>query len=116
MGLLCDIDGHPIAVEVFEGNRADSATVSSQIEKCRHRFNPERIVIVGDRGMLTEARISCDLRGREGLDWISAGPAIQKLMKQGAIELSLFDGQDRDQKSRLSRRTACCMPQSLAGS
>ncbi|RLW69353.1 MAG: hypothetical protein B6D68_02200 [spirochete symbiont of Stewartia floridana] len=54
--------------EVFERNRSDPAAVSSQIEKFRHRFNLERIMIAGDRGMLTEARINSDLRGREGLD------------------------------------------------
>ena len=96
LGLLCDIDGRPIAVEVFEGSRSDPTTVSHQIEKLRHRFKLDRVVIVGDRGMLTEARINNECRTSEGLGWVSAlrGPAIRKLMNQGAIQLSLFDEQD----------------------
>ncbi len=82
-GLLCDIHGRPVAVEVFDGNTGDPATVASQIQKVRERFKLKRVVVVGDRGMLTEARIKENFRGVEGLDWISAlrGPAIKKLLK-----------------------------------
>jgi len=93
IGLLTTHEGCPVAVEVFEGNTADPQTVFSQVEKLRERFGLSRVVLVGDRGMLTEARIREDLRPREGLSWISAlrSPAIRKLMEQGSIERSLFD-------------------------
>lgn len=93
IGLLCAPDGCPVAVEVFGGNTADPATVASQIEKLRERFKLERVVMVGDRGMLTEARIREEVRPVTGLSWISAlrAPALRKLMEQGAIQLSLFD-------------------------
>ena len=94
-GLLCDADGRPVAVEVFPGNTADPATVGAQIDKLRERFGLSRVVLVGDRGMLTEARIREDVKPA-GLDWISAlrGPAIRKLVEAGAIQLSLFDERD----------------------
>lgn len=95
-GLLCDIEGRPVAVEVFEGNTGDPATVASQIQKVRKRFNLKRVVVVGDRGMLTEARIQKEFKGVEGLDWISAlrGPAIKKLVENKAFTPSLFDDVD----------------------
>jgi hypothetical protein len=95
-GLLCDVDGRPIAVEVFEGDTGDPATLAAQIRKIRSRFGIERVVLVGDRGMITEARIREDLRSVDGLDWITAlrAPAIDGLIKQGALERSLFDEQD----------------------
>jgi transposase len=95
-GLLCDIKGRPIAVEVFEGNTGDPATVAAQIRKIRQRFKLQRVVLVGDRGMLTEARISQELREEDGLDWISAlrGPAISKLMENKDFTPSLFDQRD----------------------
>jgi len=85
-----------VAVEVFEGNTADPNTVARQIEKLRGRFGLARVVVVGDRGMLTEARIRDDLKPCEGLDWISAlrGPAIRKLVEGGVLQLSLFDERD----------------------
>jgi hypothetical protein len=94
-GLLCNREGCPVAVEVFAGNTADPATLRPQIEKLRQRFGLTRVVLVGDRGMLTEARIDRALKPA-GLDWISAlrGPAIQRLAKEGALQLSLFDEQD----------------------
>jgi hypothetical protein len=96
IGLLCDPEGRPVAVEVFDGNTGDPTTLAPQIEKLRQRFGIERVVLVGDRGMLTSARIREELRPVEGLSWISAlrGPAIAKLVEQGAIELSLFDERD----------------------
>ena len=65
-GLLCDAEGRPVAVEVFDGNTADPATVGAQIDKLRHRFGFSRVVLVGDRGMLTEARIREEVSGRPG--------------------------------------------------
>ena len=95
-GLLCDRRGCPVAVEVFEGSTADPKTVSSQIAKLRERFALERVVLVGDRGMLTEARIREELRGQEGLEWITAlrAPAIRALVEQGSLQPSLFDQRD----------------------
>ena len=94
-GLLCDADGRPVAVQVFSGNTADPATVAAQIDKLRARFGLSKVVLVGDRGMLTEARIREDVKPA-GLDWISAlrGPAIRKLVASGAIQLSLFNERD----------------------
>ena len=94
-GPLCDGEGCPVAVEVFDGNTADPATVGAQIDKLRHRFGFSRVVLVGDRGMLTEARIREDVRPA-GLDWISAlrGPAVRSLVESGAVRLSLFDETD----------------------
>src|SRR6266511_2621687 len=91
-GLLTYGDGCPVAVEVFEGNTGDPETVPAQIAKIREQFGITRVVLVGDRGMLTEARLREDLRPIEGLDWITAlrAPAIQALAAGGALQLSLF--------------------------
>ena len=70
VGLLTDREGCPVAVEVFEGNTADPKTLGAQIKKLRERFALERIVIAGDRGMITDARIRDELRNVDGLDWI----------------------------------------------
>jgi transposase len=80
-------------VEVFEGNCGDPDTVKSQITKIRERFGIERVILVGDRGMITEARIRENFKGTEGLDWITAlrGPQIKELVQAGSIQLSLFD-------------------------
>jgi len=90
-GLLTDPDGRPVAVEVVPGNTGDPATVPATVTTLRERFGLERIVLVGDRGMLTSARIE-GLHER-GLDWISAlrGPAIRTLADDGALQLGLFD-------------------------
>lgn len=95
-GLLCNGEGCPIAIEVFEGNTADPKTLPSQIEKLRTRFGVTRVVLVGDRGMITSKRIDESLRGVEGLDWITAlrADSIQKLVSQGLIQPSLFDERD----------------------
>jgi len=92
-GLLCDGDGRPIAVEVFDGNTADPKTVASQIKKLRERFHLEHIVLIGDRGMITQARIRKDLAPVERVAWITAlrAPAIRRLVESGALQLSLFD-------------------------
>lgn len=95
-GLLCDKEGCPVAIEVFQGNTGDPTTVKTQIEKLTTRFGLERIIIVGDRGMLTTARIKEDLKSVDGIDWISAlkAPQIRKIMADNQIEKSLFDKQD----------------------
>ena len=94
-GLLCDREGCPVAVEVFDGNTADPMTVGTQIDKLRHHFGLHRVVLVGDRGMLTEARIREDVKPA-GLDWISAlrSSAIRELVESGAVQMSLFDETD----------------------
>ena len=96
IGLLTDARGCPVAIEVFPGNTADPATVSSQIIKLRDRFGLSRVVLVGDRGMITDARIRLDLRGVDGLDWITClrAPAVAKLVEHGSIQLSFFDDHD----------------------
>jgi transposase len=95
-GLLCNAAGCPIAVEVFEGNVNDAKTLSPILEKVRTRFGIQRLVLVGDRGVLTSARIEEELKGVEGLDWITAlrAPQIRELVEQEAIQLSLFDQKD----------------------
>ena len=92
-GLLCDVAGRPIAIEVFEGNTGDPATLATQVAKIRDRFGLSRVVLVGDRGMITEARIREDLDSVEGFSWITAlrGPAIRSLVEAGHLQPSLFD-------------------------
>lgn len=94
-GLLADAEGRPVAVDVYPGNTGDPATVPDQVERLRGRFGLERVVLVGDRGMLTQARIE-DLRAYPHLGWISAlrAPAIRKLAEEGDLQLSLFDKQN----------------------
>ena len=94
-GLLTNVAGCPLAVEGLEGNTADPKTLASQIAKLRSRFGLQHIVLVGDRGMITEARIREDLAPQQ-LQWISAlrAPAIAALVEQGALQLSLFDERD----------------------
>jgi Transposase DDE domain len=95
-GLLCTRDGLPVAVEVFDGNTADPATLSAQVEKLKDRFGISRVVLVGDRGMITSARIGADLKPA-GVDWITClrAPAIQALATEnGPLQLSLFDERD----------------------
>jgi hypothetical protein len=94
-GVLTTTDGIPVAVEVFKGNTGDPATLASQIKKLKQRFGLAHVAIVGDRGMLTKARIRDDLKPAE-MDWITAlrGPAIRALISQGAIQPTLFDEQD----------------------
>jgi hypothetical protein len=95
-GLLCSPDGCPVAIEVFEGNTGDPSTVGNQITKLKERFGLTRIVMVGDRGMITDARIRDDLRPN-GIDWITAlrAPSIQQLAAEnGPLQLSFFDERD----------------------
>src|SRR6516225_6618723 len=92
-GLLCAADGCPVAV--FEGNTADPTTLATQIDKLKQRFGLSRVVLVGDRGMITSARIRAEL-APAGLDWITAlrAPQIRALVDAGAFQLSLFDERD----------------------
>jgi Transposase DDE domain len=94
-GLLCAADGCPVAIEVFDGNTADPATLASQISKLKQRFGVSHVVLVGDRGMITQARIIEDLEPA-GMDWITAlrAPSIKALVEGGALQLSLFDDRD----------------------
>jgi hypothetical protein len=89
-GVLTTTGGIPVAVEVFKGNTGDPATVGSQVTKLKQRFGLTHVALVGDRGMITSARIRDDLKPAE-LDWITAlrGPAIRALMAQGAIQPTL---------------------------
>jgi hypothetical protein len=96
-GLLCAAGGCPVAVEVFPGNTADPKTLASAVEKVCERFGLKRVVLVADRGLLTEARIEAELMPLEGrLDWITAlrAPAIRSLLADGDLQLSLFDERD----------------------
>jgi hypothetical protein len=95
-GLLTNAQGCPVAVEVFEGNTSDPKTVAAQVQKLRERFRLRELILVGDRGMLTSARIREDLANTEGLEWITAlrAPQIQKLAAAGALQLSFFDEKD----------------------
>lgn len=94
-GLLTDAEGRPVAVEVYPGNTGDPTTVPDQVERLRRRFGLARVVLVGDRGMLTDTQIG-KLREHPGLGWISAlrGVAIRALVESGSLQLSLFDEQD----------------------
>jgi Transposase DDE domain len=115
-GLLTNADGCPVAVEVFEGNSADPATLSSVIAKLRQGFGLKRIVLVGDRGMITTARIRDELAPADGLEWLTAlrAPQIQQLLEGGALQLSLFDQRDLAEISDLNypgeRLIACRNP------
>jgi len=94
-GLLCAADGCPVAIEVFEGNTGDPKTLATQIDKLERRFGLNHVVLVGDRGMITQARIDKELRPA-GLDWITAlrAPALQALASGGELQMSLFDERD----------------------
>jgi Transposase DDE domain len=95
-GLLTSPDGIPVAIEVFKGNTGDPATVAAQVTKVKDRFGIDRVVLVGDRGMLTAARLREDVAPAK-LDWITAlrAPQVKKLVRGGDLQLTLFDTQDR---------------------
>ncbi len=94
-GLLCAADGTPVAIEVFEGNTSDPKTLTAQVDTLKKRFKLAHVVLVGDRGMITSARIAEDLKPA-GLDWISClkAPQIRDLLAAGPLQLSLFDERD----------------------
>mgnify|MGYP001567943945 CR=1 FL=1 len=94
-GLMTNAEGCPVAVEVYAGNTSDPKTVSDQVTKLRQRFGLQRVILVGDRGMITSARIRENLQPF-GIEWITAlrAPAIKKLASDGVLQLSLFDRRD----------------------
>lgn len=94
-GVLTNPDGLPVATQVFEGNTADPMTLGPQVERLKDRFGLDKVVVCGDRGMITSARIREELQPR-GLDWVTAlrAPQIRKLAETGVIQLSLFDESD----------------------
>jgi hypothetical protein len=117
-GLLCSTAGIPIAIEVFDGNTADPNTLAAQIGKLKNRFGLRRVCLVGDRGMLTTARIDNELRPGE-LDWITAlrSPQIKALVEQDALQLSLFDETNLFQITHPDypgERLVCCRNPALA--
>ena len=117
-GLLCSPTGVPVAIEVFEGNTADPKTLAAQITKLKTRFGLSRVAVVGDRGMLTSARIENELRPAH-LDWLSAlrAPQINALVNDGALQLSLFDEQNLIEISHPDypgERLVCCHNPALA--
>jgi Transposase DDE domain len=117
-GLLCSPTGAPVAIEVFEGNTADPKTLKAQIDKLKTRFGLSNIALVGDRGMLTSARIRDELRPAQ-LDWISALRAdqIRVLVNDGALQLSLFDEQNLVEITHPDyphERLVCCHNPALA--
>jgi transposase len=91
-GLVCAPDGCPVAVEVFEGSLHDDKTLPAQIEKLKRRFGLESVIVVSDRGMVTKANLEL-LRETDGAGWITAlkAPQVKRLVKQGQLQLSLFD-------------------------
>ena len=95
IGLICAADGCPVAIEVFDGDVGDPTTLAAQITKIRERFGLRRVVLVGDRGLITQARIAEELKPA-GLDWLTAlrAPAIRALVARGALQLDLFDERD----------------------
>jgi Transposase DDE domain len=118
-GLLCTPAGIPIAIEVFDGNTADPKTLTTQIDKLKTRFALTNVALVGDRGMLTSARIEKELRPAH-LDWITAlrAPQIKTLVESGALQLSLFDEQNLFEISHPDypgERLVCCHNPVLAG-
>jgi hypothetical protein len=94
-GVLTDHEGRPVALSVYPGNTGDPTTIPDQVEKLKARFGLERLVLVGDRGMLTQAQIE-KVKDTPGIGWISAlrSSAIRDLVEQGNIQMSLFDTRD----------------------
>lgn len=117
-GLLCSSEGCPVAVEVFPGNTGDPATVQAQVDKLRERFGMQRILLVGDRGMLTGARIEA-LKECEGISWISAlqNAGVRQLARSGTVQMELFDKRDlveiRCEEDFPGERLVVCMNPAL---
>lgn len=117
-GLLTTHEGLPVAVEVYPGNTSDPASLPRQVAKLRERFGLARVVLVGDRGMITSARLREDL-APAGLDWVSAlrSPQIATLARDGALQLSLFDETDLAEIAHPDypgERLVCCRNPLLA--
>lgn len=95
-GLICDVEGRPIAIEVFDGNTGDPSTLSSQIAKVKNKFKISKVIFVADRGIITQARIDEELKSEVGLDWISAltSKSVGKLIKAKAFTPSDYDEKD----------------------
>ena len=91
-GLLTDDRGCPVSISVFPGNTSDPKTLMPQVKKLQKDFNLKSVVLVGDRGMITQKQVD-DLKGHEGMEWITAlkTGAIRKMMNAGAIQLTLID-------------------------
>ena len=91
-GLMTDSEGRPVAVDVYPGNTGDPTTVVDQVNKLRERFQLSRVVLVGDRGMLTQPQIE-KLKAHPQMGWITAltSVAIRGLLAEGALQLSLLD-------------------------
>ena len=118
-GLLTDREGRPVAVEVYPGNTGDPTTVPDQVDKLRNRFGFQRVVLVGDRGMLTQTQID-KLKEYPGIGWISAlrSRAIRKLANDGNLQMSLFDEQNLAEISSAEfpgERLIACYNPLLAG-
>ena len=94
-GLLCDPDGRPVAIEVFEGNLNDHKTLPAQVAKLKERFGLGAVIVVSDRGMATRANLEA-MEEAEGVSWITAlkAPQVKKLVKEGNLQLSLLDEQN----------------------
>jgi hypothetical protein len=94
-GLTCDADGRPVAIEAFDGSLHDDKTLPDQVTKLKQRFGLSRVIVVCDRGFATKANVEL-LSASEGVGWITAlkAPQVQKLVKQGVLQLSLFDEQN----------------------
>lgn len=94
-GMMTDAAGRPVAAQVYPGNTQDSTTVIDQVETLRNRFDLEKVILVGDRGMITQTRIE-DLKAYPGIGWISAlkSQDVRKLVNSGQLQLSLFNNKD----------------------
>jgi transposase len=91
-GVLTDADGRPVAIEIYPGNTGDPTTVADQVDKLRKKFGLSRVVIVGDRGMLTQPQLD-KIKQHPEMGWITAltSVAIRSLLEKGTLQLSLFD-------------------------
>jgi len=96
VGLVCNAAGCPVAIEVCPGNTGDPTTLAPQLRKLREQFHLQQFVLVGDRGLLTNARLREELQPVAGLDWITAlrAPSIQQLVEAGSLDLTRFTETD----------------------
>jgi hypothetical protein len=118
-GLLTDREGRPVAIRVFPGNTIDSDSFKEAITIVRDKFDLNELIMVGDRGMLTKARIK-DLQALDGMEWITAlrAPSIAKLAADnGPLQMSLFDTQNFAEITHPDypgERLICCRNPALA--